>query len=153
MPAGYQKDLQENNAALFDAMDGVTAVAEMLAGVVAGLRPVPRRMAAALDAGACATDLADLLVKAGVPFRDAHGQVGRLVRRAEELGVELDGVPDPEVRAIDPRLAAPLAGLGGAEESVERRVAEGGTALASVRDQLRRARGAFATLNGAAGAP
>jgi len=145
MPVGYQKDLQENNAALFDAMDRVTAVAEMLAGVVAGLRPLPRRMAAALDAGTRATDLADLLVKAGVPFRDAHGQVGRLVRRAEELGVALDGVPDAEVRAIDARLAAPLAGLGGAEEAVERRTVEGGTARASVRDQLHRARGAFAS--------
>jgi len=79
-----------------------------------------------------------------VPFRDAHGQVGRLVRRAEELGVAVDGVPDAEVRAIDARLAAPLAGLGGAEEAVERRTVEGGTARASVRDQLQRARGAFA---------
>jgi argininosuccinate lyase len=145
MPSGYQKDLQENNAALFDAMDRVTAVAEMLEGVVAGLRPVPERMAAALDSGTRATDLADLLVKAGVPFRDAHGLVGRLVRRAEVLEVALDDVPAADVAGIDPRLAAPLTALGGAEEAVERRGVEGGTARVSVRTQLELARQAFRT--------
>jgi argininosuccinate lyase len=143
MPAGYQKDLQENNAALFEALDRATLVVELLEGVVAGLRPVPERMAAALDAGTRATDLADLLVQAGLPFRDAHALVGRLVRRAEELGVALDTVPEGEVRALDPRLAAPLAALGGAEAAVERRVVEGGTARAAVLAQLQRARAAF----------
>jgi len=145
MPAGYQKDLQENNAALFDALDRATAVVEVLAGVVAGLRPVPGRMAAALDSGTLATDLADLLVADGVPFRDAHGVVGRLVRRAEALGVALDAVPGPEVLAIDPRLAGPLAALGGAEQAVERRRAEGGTARSRVLAQLERACRVLAT--------
>jgi argininosuccinate lyase len=143
VPAGYQKDLQENNVALFEAMDRATLVAELLEGVVAGLRPVPERMAAALDAGTRATDLADLLVQAGLPFRDAHALVGRLVRRAEELGVALDAVPGDEVRALDSRLAGPLAALGGAEAAVERRVVEGGTARAAVVAQLQRARAAF----------
>lgn len=143
MPAGYQKDLQENNAALFEAMDRAPAVAELLEGVVAGLRPVAPRMAAALDASTRATDLADLLVKAGLPFRDAHALVGRLVRRAEELGVGLDAVPADQVRALDPRLAGPLAGLGDAEAAVERREVEGGTARKAVLAQLERARTAF----------
>ncbi len=144
MPAGYQKDLQENNAALFEAMDRATAVAELLEGVVAGLRPVPERMAAALDPSTRATDLADLLVQAGLPFREAHGLVGRLVRRAEALGVGLDAVPPAEVRALDPRLAAPLAALGDAEAAVQRRAVEGGTAREAVLAQLERARAAFA---------
>jgi argininosuccinate lyase len=143
MPAGYQKDLQENNAALFEAMDRATAVAELLEGVVAGLRPVAPRMAAALDPSTRATDLADLLVKAGLPFRDAHALVGRLVRRAEELGVGLDAVPGEQVRALDPRLAGPLAALGDAEAAVERRDVEGGTAREAVLAQLARARTAF----------
>jgi len=143
MPAGYQKDLQENNVALFEALDRATIVAGLLEGVVAGLRPAPERMAAALDAGTRATDLADLLVRAGLPFRDAHGLVGRLVRRAEELGVPLDAVPPAEVRSLDPRLAGPLAGLGGALEAVERRTVEGGTARAAVLAQLERAKSAF----------
>lgn len=144
MPAGYQKDLQENNVALFEALDRATVVAGLLEGVVAGLRPVPQRMAAALDAGTRATDLADLLVQAGLPFRDAHALVGRLVRRAEELAVPLDAVPAAEVRALDPRLAGPLAGLGGALEAVERRTVEGGTARAAVLVQLERAAAALA---------
>jgi argininosuccinate lyase len=143
LPAGYQKDMQENNAALFDALDRVTTVAELLEGVVAGLRPVPERMAAALDAGTRATDLADLLVLAGLSFRDAHELVGRLVRRAEGLGVGLDAVPADEVRALDERLTAPLAALGGAEAAVERRQVEGGTARRAVLVQLERARAAF----------
>ena len=143
MPAGYQKDLQENNAALFEALDRATVVAELLEGVVAGLRPVPERMAAALDPSTRATDLADLLVKAGLPFREAHALVGRLVRRAEALGVGLDTVPAAEVRALDPRLAGPLAALGDAEAAVERRTVEGGTAREAVRAQLARAREAF----------
>ena len=145
MPAGYQKDLQENNAALFESLDRATAVVEMLSGVIEGLRPVPGRMAAALDSGTLATDLADLLVAAGVPFRDAHGLVGRLVRRAEELGVALEAVPGGEVLGIDPRLAGPLAALGGAEEAVERRRAEGGTSRASVLVQLERVGRSLAT--------
>jgi argininosuccinate lyase len=144
LPTGYQKDLQENNAALFEVFDRVTSVVEMLEGVVAGLGFVPERMAAALDAGTRATDLADLLVQAGLPFRQAHGLVGRLVRRAEELGVPLDAVPAGEVAALDANLAAPLAALGGAEAAVERRGVEGGTARAAVLAQLAEARAAFA---------
>jgi argininosuccinate lyase len=145
IPTGYQKDLQENNLALFEAMDRTTVVVGLLEGVVAGLRPQPDRMAAALDAGTRATDLADLLVQAGLPFRDAHTVVGRLVRRAEELGVELDAVPAEQVRALDPRLEASLAALGGAEAAVERRQVEGGTARRAVQNQLERARDAFAS--------
>lgn len=145
MPTGYQKDLQENNIALFEALDRTTVVAGLLEGVVAGLRPQPDRMAAALDPGTRSTDLADLLVQAGLPFRDAHAIVGRLVRRAEELGVGLDAVPAEQVRALDPRLAEALAALGGAEAAVERRQVEGGTARRAVQNQLERARDAFAS--------
>ncbi|MGD0485187.1 MAG: argininosuccinate lyase, partial [Gemmatimonadales bacterium] len=106
MPAGYQKDVQETNVALFEALDRATDVA-------------------------------------GLPFRDAHALVGRLVRRAEELAVPLDAVPPAEVRALDARLAGPLADLGGALEAVERRTVEGGTARAAVLVQLERAAAAF----------
>ena len=143
IPGGYQKDLQESNAALFDSLDRVAAAAEMVEGVVAGVRPDRDRMAAALDAGTLATDLADLLAGSGVPFRAAHGIVGQLVLRAEELGVALDRVPAEEARRVDERLPAQLAALGGPEEAVERRRAEGGTARARVREQLALARRAF----------
>jgi argininosuccinate lyase len=143
MPAGYQKDLQDNNAALFDALDGAYAAADLMEGVVAGLTLQPGRMAAALDAGSLATDLADLLVQAGRPFREAHGVVGALVRRGEELGVPIDRVPVAEAGAIDPGLPPVLARLGDAEAAVERRRAAGGTARAAVLAQLEAAAAAF----------
>jgi len=136
MPTGYQKDFQENNAVLFGALDTAADAALLLAGVVERLTLVPARMAAAIDPATLATDLADLLVQAGVPFREAHGIVGTLVRRAEELGTTMDRVGTADVAAIDPRLPAVLAGLGGAEEAVERRRVAGGTARAAVLAQL-----------------
>jgi argininosuccinate lyase len=143
MPAGYQKDLQENNVALFDALDGAVAAVDLMEGVVASLAPRPERMAAALDAASLATDLADLLVQEGRPFRDAHAVVGALVRRAEELGVPLDRMPEPDVAAVDPALPAVLARLGDAEAAVERRRAVGGTAREAVVRQLEAATAAF----------
>jgi argininosuccinate lyase len=145
MPAGYQKDLQENNAALFAALDGAEAAADLMAGVVERLEPRPVRMAAALDPATLATDLADLLVQAGVPFRESHALVGALVRRAEDLGVGLDAVPVPDARALDARLPAVLERLGGAAEAVERRTVAGGTARAAVLAQLAEAERLFAS--------
>ena len=136
MPTGYQKDFQENNAVLFAALDSATDAAALLAGVVERLTLVPARMAAAIDPATLATDLADLLVVAGVPFREAHGIVGTLVRRAEELGTTIDRVGADAAAAVDPRLPAVLAGLGGAAEAVERRRVPGGTSRAAVLAQL-----------------
>ena len=143
MPTGYQKDLQENNAALFDALDRVEAAADLMAGVAETLTPDGKRMAAALDASVLATDLADLLVVSGRAFRDAHAVVGALVRRAEELGVPLDRVGAKEAAQIDQALPAQLAALGGPLEAVERRSLPGGTARSAVMAQIEAARKAF----------
>src|SRR2546422_8939348 len=78
IPAGYSKDLQEDKALLFDAFDTVALVLPAVTGAVASLATDPERMRAALDASLHATDVADLLVEAGVPFRESHGLVGRL---------------------------------------------------------------------------
>ena len=143
MPTGYQKDLQENNATLFDALDRAEAAAELMAALVERLECDDARMAAALDASVLATDLADLLVASGRAFRDAHGVVGALVRRAEELGVPLDRVGGEEAARIDPGLPAQLAALGGPEAAVERRKVAGGTARSAVTAQLAAARKLF----------
>jgi argininosuccinate lyase len=144
MPAGYQKDFQENNGTLFAALDTAADAAELMAGVVERLTLRPARMAEAIDHGTLATDLADLLVQAGIPFREAHGLVGALVRRAEELGTTLGQVGDADVRAIDPRLPPVLRSLGGAAEAVERRRLPGGTARGAVEAQLAAAERALA---------
>jgi argininosuccinate lyase len=151
MPTGYQKDFQENNAVLFAALDTAADAADLLAGVVERLTLVPARMAAALDPATLATDLADLLVQAGVPFREAHGIVGALVRHAEEAGTTMDRVGASAAAAIDPRLPPVLARLGGAEEAVERRRVPGGTARAAVLAQLEEAAAALGRKGAAAG--
>src|SRR3970040_361863 len=83
LPAGYSKDLQEDKVFLFDAVDTVRLTLPAVRGAVATMEPVPERMSAALQRGMLATDLADGLVAQGVPFREAHGLVGRLVQEGE----------------------------------------------------------------------
>jgi len=97
---------------------------------------MPERMRAALDPSLRATDLADLLVEAGVPFRESHGLVGRLVSEAERSGVPLDRVPGPVAAAIHPALAVALSQLGTWEDSVESRSTPGGASRRSVAEQL-----------------
>jgi argininosuccinate lyase len=101
-------------------------------------------MAAALQPGMLATDLADGLVTAGVPFREAHELVGRLVQDAERRGVALGSVPAAAARAIHPALPGLLATLGSFADSVERRATAGGSSKASVRGQLAELRAALA---------
>ena len=145
LPTGYQKDLQQNNAAMFEALDLAEQCAELLGGVVETLVPDVARMASALDPSVLATDLADLLVASGMAFRDAHALVGALVRRAEELGIPLDRVSAAESGRLDPALPASLQALGGPEAAVERRALPGGTSRSAVLTQLAAARAAFAS--------
>ncbi|HYW08118.1 MAG TPA: argininosuccinate lyase, partial [Longimicrobium sp.] len=86
LPSGYNKDLQEDKEALFDTFDTLDALLPAVSGTVRTMELDVERCGAAVDAGMLATDLADFLVRAGVPFREAHGAVGRLVRTAEETG-------------------------------------------------------------------
>jgi len=117
-------------------------------GAVASLEIDRGRMAAALDASLRATDLADLLVEAGVPFRESHGLVGRLVREAEHSGVPLDQVPPAVAAGIHPKLGIALSQLGTWEDSVEGRATPGGSSRASVEEQLEELKRAFAPAGG-----
>jgi argininosuccinate lyase len=136
LPAGYSKDLQEDKPLLFEAVDAATVTLSAVAGAIDSMEPVPERMQAALSETLLATDVADALVKRGVPFREAHGLAGRLVRAAEEAGVALRSVLGPEAAAIHESLPDVLAGLGSFEDSVERRVSAGGASRASVEAQI-----------------
>jgi len=146
LPAGYQKDLQEDKALLFDGFDTLGLVLPAVSGAMAPLTPDAARMTAALDASLRATDLADLLVEAGVPFRESHGLVGKLVRAAEQSNVPLDRVPVAVAAAIHPALGAALSQLGTWETSVEGRATPGGSSRKSVADQIDELRKAFAPL-------
>jgi argininosuccinate lyase len=144
LPAGYSKDLQEDKAWLFDAVDTVLLTLPAVRGAVATLTPRGDRMRAALDAGLLATDIADGLVREGVPFREAHGLVGRLVRVAEEAGVPLDAVPADRAATVHPRLPALLRDLGTWEDSIERRATLGGSSRHAVARQQEALGAAFA---------
>jgi argininosuccinate lyase len=143
LPAGYSKDLQEDKALLFDAFDTLGLVLPAASGAVRGLSVDAERMRAALDASLRATDLADRLVEAGIPFRESHAIVGRLVREAERAGVPLDRVPEAVAAALHPALPGALAGLGTWEESVESRATPGGSSRHAVADQLAALQAAF----------
>ncbi|MEJ2217900.1 MAG: argininosuccinate lyase [Gemmatimonadota bacterium] len=142
LASGYQKDLQEDKTLLFDAFDTLAVLLPVTRETVAGLRFDAAALAAAVgDHELLATDLADELVRRGVPFREAHGVVGELVRRAAQTGRPLLG-PD-SVAAEHPLLDRDAATLD-ALASVERRSVEGGVARAAVLAQLEAARRACA---------
>jgi argininosuccinate lyase len=134
LPLTYNKDLQEDKEHLFDAVDTLGLCLAAATGMVAGAQFRRERMAdAAADELIAATDLADLLVKRGTPFREAHGVIAGLVREAVDTGRPLAEVAVP---ALGEEAAEVL------ERSswLESKVSEGGTSLARVREQLEKAR-------------
>ena len=140
LPLTYNSDLQEDKERLFDAVDTLEATLPVVTAVLAGLRLRPERMAAALSDDLLATDLADYLVRRGVPFRESHRLVGLAVRRAEALGVSLRALPLAEYQALSPAFGPDLYQVFDFERSVEQRATTGGTARAAVVEQIRRAR-------------
>jgi argininosuccinate lyase len=144
LPAGYSKDLQEDKAWLFDAVDTVLLTLPAVRGAVATLAPQADRMRSALDTGLLATDVADALVREGIPFREAHALVGRLVQVAEGDGVPLQALAGERAAAIHPLLPAVLADLGTWEDSIERRATLGGSSRAAVARQQEALHRAFA---------
>ncbi len=135
-PLAYNKDMQEDKEPFFDSFDTLDLGLRVAAAAVATLQANPERMVAALDAAMLATDLADELVRRGVPFREAHGKVGRLVRRALELRVGLHQLPLEEYRAVQPDLDETAYALFDFAQSVARKAGVGGTAPERVKEQV-----------------
>jgi len=136
LPSGYNKDLQEDKRALFDAVDGILLVLPAVAGTLDELTFDTTRTAAAISSTMMATDLADYLVGKGITFREAHAAVGALVRKAEELGVELHALPIGTFEAAHTAFGSDVRDALGARASVDRREVEGGTGPRAVRAQL-----------------
>jgi argininosuccinate lyase len=136
LPLGYSKDLQEDKEPLFDATDAVLAMLAVLPEMLRTTRFHGERMARAAGGFALATELADFLAAQGVPFREAHHAVGRLVRRCEELGVSLEDVPPEELAAAHPALAEVPTGLLTPRGSVQNKRSAGSTSPDSVGEQL-----------------
>jgi argininosuccinate lyase len=140
-PLAYNKDNQEDKEPLFDTVDTVRDCTGIFAGLIAGLEPVADRMrAAALEGHATATDLADYLVRKGVPFRDAHDVVAGAVREAERAGVDLSALPLEKLRSFSGKIGSDVKRALTLEGSVAARRHAGGTAPAEVRRAIARAR-------------
>ena len=140
-PLAYNKDNQEDKEPLFDAVDTLKDSLAVFAELVAGMQPVPEAMrAAALEGFATATDLADYLVRKGVPFRDAHGIVARAVREAEAVGCDLSGLPLAVLRRFSPAIGEDVFQSLSLEGSVAARDHVGGTAPAQVKAAVARSR-------------
>jgi argininosuccinate lyase len=140
LPSSYDKDLQEDKEALFDVIDTLKMELPIAAGVIRTLTANADRMSEALDVGMLATDLADYLVRKGVPFRESHSLVGQAVRQAEELGVSLKELDITDYQAIHPAFTEDVYAILDFQRSVEARDTEGGTAPKAVRAQIERAK-------------
>jgi argininosuccinate lyase len=137
LPAGYQKDLQEDKEAVFDAVDTARASVAVMAGLVSGLGLVrPAMRAAASREEMMAAGLAVALARAGTPFRQAHHLVGALVAEAQKSGRPLKAVAAERLAATSPAVAARLDALLDPEDAVRTKSLRGGTAPDAVRASL-----------------
>ena len=151
LPLAYNRDLQEDKEPVFDAVDTLEVLLPAVAGMVGTLAFDVERMAALAPQGfALATDVAEWLVRAGVPFRDAHAVAGACVRRCEERSaaegrsVELWDLTDDDLAAVSPHLVPAVREVLTVEGSLASRDGAGGTAPVRVAEQLEAARAALA---------
>ena len=140
LPAGYNKDLQEDKEGLFNAVDTVLSLLTVITGVVLTLQIDAEKMRAALTGDMLATDLADYLVAKGMPFREAHHVVGQVVQRAAERNTTLSQVDLSILQSISPLFEHDVGEVFNFEQSVSKRRAPGGTAPEAVKEQLAKAR-------------
>ncbi len=147
-PLAYNRDLQEDKEPVFDSVAQLEMVLPAMAGLVATLSFDVERMAALAPAGyTLATDVAEWLVRRGVPFRVAHETAGAAVRAAESRGVGLEDLTDDELAAVSADLTPQVREVLSVAGSVGSRNARGGTAPDRVADQLRTVREAAAALS------
>jgi len=136
LPSSYNKDLQDDKRALFDAVDTLLLVLPAVAGALSESSFRSDRMRAALSSAMMATDLADYLVRKGATFREAHGVVGGLVRLSEQQGTEMHSLPLSAFLEAHQLFDQDVFEALSAYRSVEHRDLEGGTGPASVRSQI-----------------
>jgi argininosuccinate lyase len=147
LPLAYSKDLQEDKEALFDAVDTLELCLEAAAGILAGVSFSRERMAAAAaDEMVAATDVADLLVRRGMPFREAHGVVGGLVRTAVDSGRTLSDLGPDELAAHSELLDDEYYRVLDDGAWLDSKVSRGGTAAGRLGEQLERAAQALEAL-------
>jgi argininosuccinate lyase len=143
LPSTYDKDLQEDKEPVFDAYDTITFTLPVMAGLIRTMRLRPKRMAAQLKPELLATDLADYLVKRGMPFRQAHEVVGRAVQKAEEKGASLNALTLSDLQTISDFFDEDVFAVFNIGSSLASRAVPGGTAPESLQEQLASAEAAL----------
>lgn len=139
LPSSYNRDLQEDKEALFDSVDTVRAALEVFSPMLSELQINAARMeAAASDPTLLATDLAEYLVKKGLPFREAHEVVGKLAARAAEKRIALNNVSPLEMQEFSPLFGADVGSIFDARRSLEKRSGVGAPSPQNIAKQLAR---------------
>ncbi|MBN1874964.1 MAG: argininosuccinate lyase [Anaerolineae bacterium] len=140
LPSSYDKDLQEDKEPLFDTLDTLELELPVLAGVISTLRINAGRMASALRDDLLATELADYLVRQGMPFRQGHHIVGQVVRVALEKNCGLRDLSIADYHAISPHFGDDVHDVLDFRRAIEQRDVPGGTATKAVQVQIKRAK-------------
>ncbi|PJF21570.1 MAG: argininosuccinate lyase, partial [Phototrophicales bacterium] len=137
LPSGYNKDLQEDKEALFDAFDTLNVLLPVVTGVIQTLTINVEAMRAALHEDLLATDLADYLVHKGLPFRQAHHVVGQLVQIAAQKQISLSQLAMEQFKAVSSLFDSDVYEWFNFDAAVRRRSAFGGTAPDAVKEQIK----------------
>ena len=141
LPLSYNRDLQEDKEPLFDAVDTIRQTLDVLPPMIKAIKFRTERMRAATAEGFLnATDLADYLAAKGVPFREAHEMVGRIVRECVESGQHLEDLPMSRLRHYSRSFDEDVAKYIRLESCVERRRSAGGTSSRLVGEAIRQAK-------------
>ncbi|MDK2981105.1 MAG: argininosuccinate lyase [Chloroflexota bacterium] len=140
LPSTYDKDLQEDKLPVFETYDNLCMMLPVMAGVLDTLEVDAERMQANLNPATLATDLADYLVAKGVPFREAHGLAGQVVRKAEEQGVDMRELPLQTYQAISAFFGEDVFEVYDFSAAVNKKNVLGGTATKAVMDQIEEAK-------------
>ncbi|CAO3616828.1 unnamed protein product [Cunninghamella echinulata] len=136
IPSTYNKDLQEDKEPMFDAVDTLSGSLQITAGVISTMNIFPEKMFASLSADMLATDLAEYLVRKGVPFRETHHISGAAVKMAEDKQVSLHELSVDDFKSLHPSFTDDVAKVWSFETSIENRNTPGGTSKSSVSAQI-----------------
>jgi argininosuccinate lyase len=136
LPSTFNKDLQEDKEPLYDAVDTLRDSVQIASGVLATLTVNAEKMAASLVPEMLATDLAEYLVRKGIPFRETHHVAGAAVRLAEEKSLPLSGLTPADLRTLHPAFGDDVADVWNFERSVDQRDAAGGSSRRAVLAQI-----------------
>jgi len=145
LPLGYQRDLQDDKRPLLNGTEVLISTLNLMARVIATTQfNVDSMAAASSDPGLLAADWAEELVQAGVPFRDAYGVIGQLMREAAEAGVDPRSLPEPDLAALHPSLPAAIAAVPDADAAIDRKATSGSPGRAALAEQVAAAAGVLA---------